>query len=158
MWMKFRSMTIASAGFLLTAFTIPDDELMLDGVNRSEMTEVSYSFKCADLRVRVSYRMTHLDPHKVPLRDAMRATLSKLSVSGRQIKPADFEQAGQMFRSFAFVERVEARCYRGRVDLWVIGLPLQPWLDFLEGRLPDRPDTTIRSIDISPEGAVTTRQ
>lgn len=149
-------MMIGMAGFLLAAFT--DDELMVDGVHQSQVTDVSYSFHCANLKIRVAYRMTHLDPDEVPLRQAMRATLSRLSVSGRRIKPAELEEAGRLFGNFAFVERVEARCYRDSVDLRVVGLPLRQWLDFLGGRLPERPPTTIGAIDISPDGAVTTRQ
>lgn len=158
MRIKFRFMLLGAVAMLLTGFSIPDEELELDGVERSRITDVSYSFQCAKLRVRVGYRMTHLDPDEIPLRQAMRADLSKLSVSDRRINSAGLEEARRLFGNFAFVERVEARCYRGAVDLWVVGLPLQPWLDFLEGRLSERPRTTVGAIDIAPDGTVTIRK
>ncbi|HYD36390.1 MAG TPA: hypothetical protein VEA60_02185 [Allosphingosinicella sp.] len=144
---------------LLIAAADPEDkDIVLDGVALPQVTDVSYVFRCNEDTIRIAYRTTHLDPDDVPLREAMRATLARLSVTRRQITRAGFAEADRLLRSFATVERVEARCVGGRIYLWVIGRPHDPWFDFIEGKTKERPRSTIGAIGISRSGAVTTRR
>ena len=149
------SVLIAIAPLLIASADPEAKGIMIDGIASSQVTDVSYAFQCNEDTIRIAYRKIHLSPHDVPLREAMGATLSKLSVTRRQITEAGFETADRLFRGFATVERVEARCFDGEIDLWVIGLPADPWFDLIEGK-EERPDTVIGTIRISRRGAVTT--
>ena len=152
------SILIALAPLLVASVDKEAKGIMLDGVASSQVTDVSYAFQCNEDTIRIAYRKVHLDPDDVPLREAMGATLSKLSVTRRQITEAGFDEADRLFRSYATVERVEARCFDGEIDLWVIGLPHGPWFDFIEEKTEERPRSSIGTIRISRRGAVTTRR
>ncbi len=147
---------VCAVSLLLMAFSEPPaPPEVLDGAESSRLTEVSYAFHCRGSRTALSYRQERHDPGRVSaLSDAVRVTLSRLSVSGRRIEREGLQAARRVFRAYAMIEQVEVRCFRDDVDILVRGVDRRPWVDFLEERLKERPRPAIHTIRISKSGAV----
>lgn len=128
---------------------------MPDGVEPSTSTDVAYTFRCGGATTRLSYRQELRDPDRfASLADALVVTLSSLRISDRTIRAPGMQDARNLFRSFASVDRVTARCFEGAVYVEVFGLPLRPWVDYLEKDLPDRPAQVTETLRVSNEGDV----
>lgn len=132
--------------------------LGLDGHHSPPTTEGSYSFDCGNIFARVRYRQERLPPESVDsLERSLRVTLLELSVSGRSVSTADLEVGRDLFRSFAWVHRVDATCYAGRVTINISGMPLQPFIASLNNPAAgDMPDLQTRTIRLSTTGIVHT--
>lgn len=79
--------------------------------------------------------------------------MSELSVSGRNIAPASLVAAAELFRTFAWVQTVTARCYEGAVDISVRAMAAAEWSASLRNDLP-RPSERTRQLRIGPDGSV----
>jgi hypothetical protein len=128
---------------------------VLDGVEASRLTGVSYSFNCADTRTRVSYtqeRKRRREGQK--LEDGYAVSLEKLSVARVRIPRREMAAAETLFRTFAWIEHIDARCYAGTVLIHVKGMRLTSWVAYVLDRSAELPDLETGIIRVSAEGKI----
>ena len=138
-----------------SGLTLQGSSPAFDGVEASRLTGVSYSFNCADTRTLVSYtqeRKRRDEGQK--LEDGYVVSLKKLSVARVTIPRTEMAAAQNLFRTFAWIERMEAQCYAGRVSIHVRGMRLAPWVGYVVDREAELPDLETWIIRVSADGKI----
>jgi hypothetical protein len=145
---------IGAMGVLLGASPLGDTPpLGTDGHGPPPRSEVAYSFSCDRVDATIRYRQERLDPDSVDtLEQALRVELLELKGTAGAVPPSDFERARALMKTLGWIERVDAVCHQAGVELWLIAMPLQPWVDFIQKKLEKKPELTIQTIEMSPQG------
>jgi hypothetical protein len=116
------------------------------------VVEGSYSFDCLNIRAEISYRQERVPLERAgSLNDSLRVTLQTLSTGGRSVSSGDLARAQVLFRSFAWINRLDATCYQGRVTISVNGMPLEPFISSINND-GDLPALRTKSIRLSRNG------
>ena len=131
--MNKSALTIA-IGLSLGASSPPGEEtLTTDGQFQPPLVEGAYTFECPAIRATVRYRQERREPVNVPRPEDLQVTLLELTVSGASLPPDQFASAGEVFRSFAWIQNVGATCFRGSVTIAVHGMPHRLFFDAILG-------------------------
>ena len=148
---------VAAASLALLCAYAPGGgvEVRFDGHGPPERTEVAYSFSCDDATARVSYRQTRLPPKSVPkLEQALRVELLELRGASGSVAAEELQPLRDLLSTFAWIERVEAVCREGAVELRLSAMPLRPWIRYIEEELDERPALVLETVGVSREGRV----
>jgi hypothetical protein len=70
------------------------------------------------------------------------------------VRAEDIGRIDAMVRNFGWIERVEAQCYAGDVQLSIRGMPLTAWIAFVEDRTTSRPDLETRTVTVRSDASV----
>jgi hypothetical protein len=145
--MTQKLLIVAGLATILSAQTLPAEPSIGTDGQYHPVVEGVYSFDCTNIRTEIRYRQERLAPESVgSLEESLRVTLLALSVAGRSVSSSDLERGRAILRSFAWITRVDATCYAGRVTISVQGMPLDPFIASVndDGDLPALRTKTIR--------------
>ncbi len=110
-------------------------EALASGPLQPERIEETHTFECPDIRATVRHREDRNNqPVNAPTFEDLRVTLLDLTVSGASLPPDQLATAREVFRSFAWVDHINALCYRGTMTILVNGMPLRPFFAALRAR------------------------
>jgi hypothetical protein len=140
---------VASAG-------APDPStVMIDGhVRKPRSANVAYAFECGGSTISLAWNQQWLPLDEVPLAEAQSVRLEKLSVPTRRISRSDQAQIQSLFASFAWIEKAEVNCPRDKIEISLLGMLHDPWIDYLEERIDTSPRPTTKTIRIEAEGGI----
>lgn len=127
----------------------------VDGTMLPEMTEVTYSILCNGARSTLAYKERRVEPANLTSpKKSLRVDLARIEFSDRKLSDRGIALIRNVLQEYGWIDDVHHACDSGAMLIQIRGMPLNPWMAYVQDRNRGRPELVTRTIRVEPSGDV----